>query len=265
MHGAGLDDGSGRMMPAVVMLILLAGSLVMSGCGSAPPPIQTEMVPYTPDEQAARMAASSAVYRIRTGDRLAVDFKYEDELDSGNILVLPDGRVTLPGGVDPVLAKGRSIAELDSVITHAYAADYRNPQLSVLIESLADLNVYVLGMVRTPGQVSLPPEGMGVLQAVARAGGFDKDAMTSETVVIRATEEGFMLRRVDLSHLEHRGIADVAFMDLQPYDIIYVPRSPTGDFSYFSNTVLRGALNITQIFWEVYAIANIDRVQTFWR
>jgi hypothetical protein len=36
-------------------------------------------------------------------------------------------------------------------------------------------------------------------------------------------------------------------VDVQPYDVIYVPRSRIGDFAYFSKTVLSGLVQITRI------------------
>ena len=82
---------------------------------------------------------------------------------------------------------------------------------------------------------------------------------------MRATPDGFMLRQIDLSHIQRRGIPDFAAMDLQPYDMIYVPRSAIGDFDYFSRTVLEGLVNISQLFWDVYAISNISKVNNIWR
>ncbi len=245
---------------------ILLPLLLAAGCSTtAIEPVRTELVPFTPEEKAQLSVASTAQYRLRTGDRLAVDFKYEDELDVVNLLILPDGQLSLPGGVDAVHAKGLTVGELDSTLTGLYAVDYRHPELSVMVESLADLKVYVMGQVERPGQVLLPPEGMGMMQALASAGGFNENARPQETVLMRVTENGMLLRQMDFSHLERRGIPDIAVLDLQPYDVIYVPRSPIGDFDYFSRTVLRGLVNLGQIFWDMYAITNLGKVQNIWR
>ncbi len=47
---------------------------------------------------------------------------------------------------------------------------------------------------------------------------------------------------------------------LQAYDVVYVPKSKIGDFAYFTKNVLGGVLNISSLFWDVYAITNIDKV-----
>jgi protein involved in polysaccharide export with SLBB domain len=242
------------------------GVALLSGCGGGGhPPIRTETVPFTPEQRSEIESARSAEYTLRSGDRLALDFKYEDALDSTDLLVLPDGRLTLPGGVDPVVARGLSISELDSVLTESFGRDYVNPELSVMIERLADLVVYVMGFVERPGAVEMPDGGMNVLQAIAEAGGYDEDAAESEVVLLRVTPDGFMLRQLDLSHLEKRGFTHIAMLDLQPYDVLYVPRTPIGDFSYFADTFVGGLLNFGELFWDIYAISNLHKVENIWR
>ena len=259
---AGLAGPWIRRSAPLLALTLFA----LSGCSTtASQAVRTEYIPYTPEQKSELIKASSAQYRIRPGDRLAVDFKYEDELDSTDLLVLPDGHLTLPGGVDPVSVKGLTVIELDHALTSAYAVDYRDPDLSVIVEKLADLQVYVFGQVKTPGMVVMPAGGLGVMQAIASAGGFHANARPQETVIMRTTPDGFMLRQIDLSHLEKRGIINFAALDLQPYDMIYVPRSPIGDFDYFSRTVIEGLVNITQIFWDLYAITHLSKVTNIWR
>lgn len=253
-----------RLLAGLVCSLLLV--LMVAGCGSrAHQPVRTALVPFSPDQQAELAQAQNAEYRLRPGDRLGIDFKYEDDLDSTDLLILPDGRLTLPGGLRPVMARGLSITELDSTLTSLYARDYRYPELSVVVESLADLDVYVLGNVKQPGMVKLPPGGMGVLQAIATAGGFDTGARAQETVLMRVTPDGFLLRQIDLSHLQRRGFLDVAELDLQPYDVIYVPQSSLGDLKYFSDTVLISMTNVTRLFWDFYAISNLNKVTNIWR
>jgi protein involved in polysaccharide export with SLBB domain len=245
---------------ALVSLFLLAG------CGGGDmPPVQTELMPFTPEQIAAREKAQVAEYRLRPGDRLAVDFKYEDELDSSRLLILPDGRLSLPGGVDAVVAAGLTVAELDVELTTLYGRDFQRPELSVLVEDLADLNVYVFGNVNQPGSVRLPEGAMGVLQAIASAGGFRAGAAAKETAILRVTDEGFLLRRIDLTHLQRRGIPDIAALDLQPYDVIFVPQSTLGDMKYVSDTLFRSVLDVTRLFWDIYAIGKLDKVTTLYR
>lgn len=255
--------GATRLLWALTVAV---GCIVsLAGCASTPrAPALTELHPFTSEERAQWSAAKDARYRLRVGDMFTVDFKYQDELDQRHISILPDGRFTM-AGMEDVHAAGLTVQELDSLVTAHFARDYRNAELSIVIEELGRQQVYVLGEVMDPGAYDLPKTGAGVLQAVTLAGGFAKNAAPGHTVMIRATPEGFLYRRLDLSHLEKRGLRDMSVLDLQPYDIVYVPRSAVGDLAHFSENVLSGMLSLTGLFWDVYAVTNLDRVNIITR
>ena len=44
---------------------------------------------------------------------------------------------------------------------------------------------------------------------------------------------------------------------LEPYDVVYVPRSRTGDFAYFSRTILQGLLNITRMAADIKYLSGV--------
>lgn len=248
-----------RALGATLLLATLVG-----GCGGTKSyePV-TRVQPFTAEEKKLYEAAANAQYRLRVGDTFRVAFKYEQQLDQQNITILPDGRFTM-AGLEGVYAVGMTVAELDSAITAHFARDYRNPELSVIVQELGSEQVYVFGNVVRPGLVDLPPNGGSVLQAIAMAGGFAKGAQREETVLIRVTPEGYLHRKYSLAHLEKQPL-DFAIWDLQPYDIIYVPQSPLGDFGYFGDMVLRNLWYISRVFWDVYAIGNLDKVEVLTR
>ena len=130
----------------------------------------------------------------------------------------------------------------------------------MIVRTISDPQVYVLGEVNKPGLYKMPQNGLGVIQAISMAGGYTDDAKKSYTAILRATEEGFMIRSVDLSGIEHVGFAGMDYFDLQMYDVIYVPRSSVGNFRYYSTAIFGSALNITRFFWDIYALANIDKI-----
>lgn len=239
----------------------LAIALLACGCGSQrTPSVRTDLLPYTPEEQARIAAARSARYRLQVGDVLTIDFRYEDSLDQKGIVILPDGFVSV-SGMDQVHAAGMTLAELDSAITATVAKDYRNPDLTIIVQELGVSKVYVLGEVTNPGLHPLPPQGAGVLQAIAIAGGFNNEASTSEAVILRVSDNGYLCMRVDLSHLEKSSPAVVGAGLLQPYDVIYVPQSSMGDFVAFSRTFLEPVTHLSNLFWDVYAISNLNKIE----
>lgn len=235
--------------------------LLLSGCGSARGPlVRTEVLPYTEEQAAARQEAQGARYRIRAGDMLRVAFKYDEELNQDRVVVLPDGYITLSGLDTSVPVAGLTINEVDDHLTSIFAEDMRDPVISVAVTELAALEVYVLGDVNRPGLYKVPQNGVGVLQTIALAGGFTDDAKTSQTVIMRVGEDGFYTRIIDLSNIAEAGIQDLALLDVQPYDIVYVPRSTLGDVSYLSKAVFGSLSSVTGIFWDVYAILNLDKI-----
>ncbi|HPF34739.1 MAG TPA: polysaccharide biosynthesis/export family protein [Candidatus Krumholzibacteria bacterium] len=244
--------------------LLLLGAIAGCGSGGFVEPGETVIIPYTEAEQQMRQEAQNASYRLKPGDQFGVVFAYEPDLNQRGIFVMPDGRISAVG-VENVMAAGLTVVDLDALLTEEFGRVYEHPDLSIVVETLGTAQVYVLGEVRIPGEVDLKPGGMGVLQAITQGGGFTDDAAKSETVVIRATDQGYQYRRLDLSKIDKGGLAGVANMDLQPYDIIYVPRSAIGDFDYFNKTVLAGVLNFSRLFWDIYAIVNLDKVDRILR
>lgn len=255
--------GLGKRITLWLAVVLAVASPF--GCGAGGPRVvRTELVPFSAEELQLRQAAQRSRYRLRVGDVFSVKFKYMTELDQYRIRILPDGHCTV-AGLEDQMAAGLTVPELDSLLTAKLARDYRNPQLSVIVEELGTQKVYVLGEVRAPGLYDLPPSGQGALQAVALAGGFMPTAARSQTIIMRVTDGGFLYRRVDLGHPEKNGFAGIGALDVQPYDVVYVPRSAVGDLQTFSQTVLASLMNVGSLFWDVYGVMNLDKVDRLTR
>jgi len=237
----------------------------LTGCGSDKGPgIVTEFHPFSDADQKVRDAARNARYRINVGDRIQVDFKYMHELDQGQILILPDGHCTM-AGCDAVMAKGLTVAELDSTLTAHFSKDYRNPELSVIIESIGVRKVYIFGQVERPGAYEFENHRISISQALTLAGGFQKGASAREVLLVRVTDTGYLYRVFDLAHMEKKDPLGVAQLEIAANDVIFVPRSKLGDLRYFSSTVLASLLQVGQMFWDIYALSNLDKVNSILR
>lgn len=250
----------GPAITALTALLLPSFLLVIGGCASSErPAVTTEIKAFTAEERAAWEGAQEAKYRLQAGDELRLLFKYHSELNQDDITVMPDGRITAPG-IEAVRAAGLTVDELVDNMTAIYGREYLDPDMSVIVESFGLFGVYVFGEVRRPGMAMLPPSGSQILQIIAQSGGFTEDASAGEVLHVRVTPEGYEYRHLDLTHLEQRDFMALDMMDLRPYDVIYVPRSGAGDFRNFSRQILGSALNITDLFWDIYAIANLNKV-----
>jgi polysaccharide export outer membrane protein len=150
-------------------------------------------------------AAQDGAYRIQPGDVLRLEV-LEDESLNRELLVLPDGRVSVPLA-GAVQASGRSVSQVQRAITSALAGSFaleptvyvgvsrlavREPALPPEKEEPLRFTVYVLGEVKSPGRVEIEP-GTTVLQFFAQMGGFSNFAATRR----------IQLRRTDpLTHVE---------------------------------------------------------------
>ncbi len=237
----------------IALLVALAGCGGSGGAGMGP---RTSYVEFTEDQLMNIAASESHAYRIQEGDVLRIAFPYERDLNQDDVVVLHDGAVSLIG-VDRIELAGLTLTQADSVVTAAYAKDYLEPDLSIMVMETGGRQVYVLGQVRNPGLHKLPQGGVGIIGAITVAGGFTEDAAKAGTALVRMTDTGYLVQELDLTNIAAAEYAAIAAVGLEPYDIVYVPRSRMGDFSYFSRTVLQGLLNMTRMAADIKYLSGV--------
>jgi protein involved in polysaccharide export with SLBB domain len=224
------------MFPVSRALCLLATTLSF-GCVGARSTAQ--LPPSFPAQAAAAAAPGTETYRIQPGDQLDLKFFYNPELNE-SVVVRPDGRISLQL-VDEVLAAGLTPAELDAALTKRYEAELRRPEVSVILRSLGAYRVYVGGEVGTPALVGLAP-GMGPLQAVMAAGGFKETAKPEAALVIRRGSDNRPVPiPVNLQQMLAVGGAGDG-MQLQPGDVVYVPKTWIAEANKFVNQYIERLL-----------------------
>ena len=142
----------------------------------------------------ANAAAAAAVgdptlppsFVIGVGDVLAVTF-WRDQSLSGDVVVRPDGRISLPL-LNDVPAAGYTPEQLAGVLAEAAVKYIADPDVTVIVKEIHSRRGFVLGEVGTPGMVTLTGD-MNVLQVIAMAGGLVEYADKKNIVIIR-TENG---------------------------------------------------------------------------
>ena len=149
-------------------------------------------------------------------------FFYNPELNE-TVTVRPDGKISLQL-VDEIQAAGLAPTALDKVLTEKYAYELKKPDITVIVRSFSAQSVYVGGEVNRQGLIDLRA-GMTPLQAVLNAGGFSETALPEGAIIIRKGPEKQPIPiPVDLTDALH-GTGPAAMMQLQPYDVVYVPKS----------------------------------------
>ena len=213
---------------AVHVLVL---SLLLSAC--------VEMgIPEIPDESA--VISPDQEFLIGRGDQLSIKFFYTAELNE-DIVVRPDGKISLQL-VGEIEAAGKTPAELSELLKQQYSRVLSKPEVVVILRHSSSNRAYIGGEVMQPKMVELDGRTT-IADAVFAAGGARITAALGSVILVRQTEAGREAYRVDLEDV-FRARAPLPI--LQPYDLVYVPKSniaKVGDFVdlYINRIVPRNA------------------------
>jgi polysaccharide biosynthesis/export protein len=220
---------------------------LLTGCSS-----NNDQITSKPDAiQAASATPTFAPkptqeYRIQAGDQLEIKFYHNPELND-TFTVRPDGNISLLY-IGDVSAAGSTPADLSRIINQKYAGELRKPSANVALKTFTMQRVFIGGEVQKQGAVPLT-QGMNAMQAIFEAGGF-KETATAETVLV--IRRGSDNKPVPASlNLRNGNTFDLAFQ-LQPQDIVYVPRSKIANADKFMKEHVRDLLlfNGASIFYN---------------
>lgn len=179
----------------------------------APPPVSN-----TVGTRATFLAPPPPDYIIGTDDVLTVAF-WRDETMSGDVVVRPDGKISLPL-VNEVLATGLTPIELCVAITEAAKKFIEAPVVSVTVKQINSRKVYIMGQVASTGPYNMTGP-LTVVQLIAMAGGLQEFADKKNILVMR-TEAGknlsIKINYDDISKGRNLG----QNIELRPGDIVIV-------------------------------------------
>ncbi|TDF84125.1 polysaccharide biosynthesis/export family protein [Pseudomonas sp. H9] len=130
-------------------------------------------------------AESNAAYLLSPGDKVMVSVWGEENLRQ-ETTVLPDGSITFPLAGTVVGVAGLDAAAAGKKVASQLEKYLPDPNVSVVVTSIAGNLVYVQGKVIKPGPVQMAGP-TAVLQALSMSGGLDKFADESDIKVIRGT------------------------------------------------------------------------------
>ena len=173
-------------------------------------------------------------YIVGPQDVLSVSVWDQADL-SGKFTVEADGSFNFPL-IGRVQAGGLTLRAIEAELKKKLADGYfKNPQLSVAVDTYRSQRVFITGEVRTPGTYTLTGD-MSLIEALSRAGSTTPTA-SAEALIVRAPEgkaasgpvmpgdsAGSVTIRVDLKELQSGAGKNVALRD---GDKIYVPRAET--------------------------------------
>ncbi|MGE5279489.1 MAG: polysaccharide biosynthesis/export family protein [Deltaproteobacteria bacterium] len=179
-----------------------------------------------PEVQPQAKGNGGLEYIIADGDVLYISVWENPDLDQ-EVVVRPDGRISFPL-VGDLSARGRTIVELDDILTEALKEFIRNPEVSISIRKLGGSKVIILGEVQRPGVYAVSGSKT-ILEAVALAGGFTPDAVANSVVLIRGGFGNPQVQRLDLKKTLMHGRAMNQNVALESEDIVFVPKTFISD------------------------------------
>ena len=150
---------------------------------AAAQPLRQSGPANTPAAATAGEPAAPPRFVIGVGDVLTVMF-WRDEKLSREVLVRPDGKISLPL-LNDVHAAGYTPEQLAGTLSQAAVKYITEPDVTVIVKEIHSRRVFVVGEVVTPGAVTLTGD-MTVLQVIGMAGGLHEYADKKHIVIIRS-------------------------------------------------------------------------------
>jgi polysaccharide export outer membrane protein len=165
----------------------------------------------------------SCDYILQSGDLVDIKVFMETGMDR-TLRISGSGTITFPL-VGNIKIAEKSVSQAEKIISNELRKFLKNPQVSLLIKEYGNTTVYILGEVKTPSAIPIPPgKSLTVLEAISSVGGFTPVASTSKVKVLRM-ENGIQKSiEVDISQITKQGKKSLD-ISLMPNDVVFVPQS----------------------------------------
>ncbi|MCX6973762.1 MAG: SLBB domain-containing protein [Verrucomicrobia bacterium] len=211
VYGVDMGDGKGPVVSGLKPSQFFTAELKASGKD------------YSSDDKIdAESIKVGNEYRLGPGDRFAFLVRGREDISREEIIVAPDGEVSLPR-VGIMNVQGRTLSELTTTFIQMLGAYYENPEVTLVMKAYNNNRVFVLGRVSNPGAVSFQGPGT-LLEALSLAGGLPVDtakSFLSRCTIVRGKD---LVMRIDLKELLEKGNMRLNAR-LQNGDVIFIPQS----------------------------------------
>ncbi|MDD5423512.1 MAG: polysaccharide export protein [Candidatus Omnitrophica bacterium] len=163
-------------------------------------------------------------YKLQPTDILQITVHGQPDLTT-KTRIAADGYISFPL-IGQVMARGLTVQDLEEKIKELLEKDYLvKAEVLVFIDEYHPRQVSVMGEVNKPGKFDMPDErDMTVLEAVAMAEGFTKDADVNRTRVMRIEDGKRKTLIVKVKDITERGEKEKDVV-VQPDDVVFVPES----------------------------------------
>jgi polysaccharide export outer membrane protein len=161
-------------------------------------------------------------YVLKVSDVIELDVYQERDLNK-SVRIEGDGTVSL-ALVGKVKLAGMTVEEGKSLITDLYNRDYLvDPQISLLVVSFSPKVLHILGSVRSPGVVNIPPDrDLTLTEALSMVGGVTRMGNPRAIKIKRVDQDG-RTRQMEVNFSKVVQDPDVTDLVLNEGDTIWVP------------------------------------------
>jgi polysaccharide export outer membrane protein len=187
--------------------------------GQQRPTASAPSVPGSPAPAPAPAAAPPADYRIGPDDVLTITFWRQQDL-SGDVVVRPDGKISLPL-LNDVQAAGLTPIQLREVVMAGAKRFVEDPNATIVVKQINSRRVFITGAINKPGPYSLTVPTT-VLQLIAMAGGLLEYADKDNVVIVRTDQGRQQTLRFNYKDVVRRKNLDQN-IELRPGDTVIVP------------------------------------------
>jgi polysaccharide export outer membrane protein len=201
---------------AVVCLVVAGGASAQSAQAAEQRGDGGSAAAATPSTAAAALPTG---YVIGAEDVLTIVF-WRDKDMSGDFIVRPDGKISLPL-LNDVQAAGLTPEQMREQLEKSAQKYIEDPNASVVVKEIHSRKVFITGNVAKPGTFPLTGD-MNVLQLIALGGGVLEYA-DSKNIVVMRTENGRQLHHKFNYNDVIKGKQVQQNILLKPGDTVVVP------------------------------------------
>ena len=227
-------------------LILLSATSTAMGqdvlnarVADSPEPATTAKAPSTvPDQSTPTLRSRNPRYTIHASDTLELTFALSPEFNQ-TVTVQPDGYITLRE-VGDLHVSGQTLPELRESIKTAYSQILHDPVISVDPKDFQKPYFVVGGEVGKPGKFDYRGD-VTLTEAIAMAGGFTEASKHSQVLLFRRVSDQWTEAKIiDVKQmLNAKNLQEDP--DLQPGDMLFVPKNTISKIKPFLPTTSVGA------------------------
>ena len=211
-----------RCAAAVVLFVWCAASAPAAQSSSAPkgasPATARNSSPAIPSSTATPPFVP-ADYVVGADDVLTVYFWREKDV-SGDFVVRPDGRISLPL-INDVDAAGLTVEQLRVRLTEAGNKVLQEPTVTVIVKEIHSRKVFITGQINKPGAYPLGAP-ITVMQLITMAGGVQEYADGENIQIIRVENGRQVSQKFNYNEVK-KGKNLQQNILLKPGDTIVVP------------------------------------------